>query len=105
MSDPDLVLAYRYLYYCEAISFVPDNVYDQLEKQARKDVDDNHLLNRPGSDRKEDYPPEIRALALYLRLKYSKRLRGRSSASDSRDKPLSAKKRNRRKQGDQEALF
>lgn len=64
--DEDLVLAYRYLYYVHAISFVPDHVYDQMEKAARENADMDSILHLPGSDLPETYPDSVRALAVYL---------------------------------------
>lgn len=73
MGDPDLVMAYRLMYYVWAVSFIPDHEYDKLERAARKTVPPDHPLHQPGSDQLDSYEPAIRALALYLRLRFSKR--------------------------------
>lgn len=59
ISIKDLVLAYRYLYYVESYSAVPDYEYDLLEKQVK------HLpeINKPGSSLRKDYSQETIELA------------------------------------------
>lgn len=69
----DLVMAYRLSYYCDAISLVDDFAYTELEDQARVFAPAGHPLHRPGSDRREDYSPAIRALALYLQFTFAAR--------------------------------
>lgn len=70
----DLVLAYRYLYYVHARPIVSDYAYDQIEKEEIEYGGGKGVLDKfVGSDRAEDYPPHIRALALYLAFKYSGR--------------------------------
>lgn len=71
--DLDLVMAYRLLYYCDAISLIPDNAFDALDRDAASKAPVDHPIHKPGSDRRDDYDPAVRALALYLRLRYSKR--------------------------------
>lgn len=68
----DLVLAYRYLYYTKGISIMPDSEYDALEKEEKEFGGGSKLLDSVGSDNPEDYPPHIRALALYLAFKYTR---------------------------------
>lgn len=62
----DLLMAYRYLYYCKGISLLPDGEYDRQEKEARETADFEHQIHEVGSDRPEDYEPAVRALAVYL---------------------------------------
>ena len=69
----DLVMAYRCLYYCDSVSMIPDPAFDELDKEARSAAPRDHPIHKPGSDRRDDYTPAVRALALYLRLAYSKR--------------------------------
>lgn len=67
----DLVMAYRYLYYCHNVSIMTDQAYDAIEREEREFGAHGHVLdNAPGSDNPEDYAPHIRALGLYLRFKY-----------------------------------
>lgn len=68
----DLVLAYRFLYYVHGISILSDTAYDNLEKEELEFGAHSEVLKVPGSDRLEDYPPHIRALAIYLAFKYGK---------------------------------
>lgn len=73
-SFVDLVAAHQFLYYVEHISLISDKAYDEMEKELREmGPSINIVLSRPGSDVREDYPPHIRALALYLALKYGKK--------------------------------
>lgn len=55
-------LALRYLYYIEGISFVPDHMYDKLEKLAIE-RGDTRLEENVGSDREESYHGTIVSLA------------------------------------------
>lgn len=71
--DLDLVMAYRFLYYCDAISMIPDAEFDKMDLAAKASAPPDHPIHRPGSDRRDDYTPAVRALALYIRLAYSKR--------------------------------
>jgi len=66
----DRVLAYRYSYYCLSKSLISDYQYDKEEKLAVKCLPKDSLINKPGSDKKDDYPVHIRALAVYLGLKF-----------------------------------
>jgi hypothetical protein len=69
----DLIMAYRYLYYVQSISLLSDKAYDDLEKEELEFGAGSEILKKPGSDNPEDYPPHIRALALYIGFKYGKR--------------------------------
>jgi len=69
----DICLAYRYLYYCQGITVIPDRLYDELEEEEKEFGAQGQLLNTPGSDNPEDYPPHIRGLAIYLAFKYCDR--------------------------------
>lgn len=67
----DLILAYRYLYYVKGISILSDSAYDRLEEEEIEFGAGGHVLKKKiGSDRAEDYPNHIRALAIYLVFKY-----------------------------------
>lgn len=71
----DFLLACRYAYYVLGQSILPDTEYDALEAQwlcEAKDFTITHPLHLPGSDRKEDYPDHIHALALYYLLRHGK---------------------------------
>ncbi len=67
--DEHLLLALRFLYYCKAYSALPDDRYDQAEREflKRDDVEDSLLMN-PGSDNADDYPEHVRALGFYIML-------------------------------------
>lgn len=83
----DFLLACRYAYYVLGQSILPDTEYDALEAHWLGDASDSgcvghpdkhfnpsHPLCFPGSDRKEDYPPHIRALAIYYLLRHGKKV-------------------------------
>lgn len=78
----DFLLACRYAYYVLGQSILPDTEYDALEAQWYVDNQDMknevlgvpHPLRLPGSDRKEDYPDHIRALAIYYLLRHGKKV-------------------------------
>ena len=58
----DFLMACRCAYYCDAISIISDQDYDEQQKEYE-------LLNDPlpvGSSLKEDYTPAQRALAIYF---------------------------------------
>lgn len=74
--DEDLVLAYRYCYYCKGVSLVPDHVYDRLEKEAREVAELDSPLHLPGSDLPDHYRPSIRALATYLLMRIYEKQQG-----------------------------
>lgn len=69
----DLIMAYRYLYYVKNKPILSDQAYDELEAEEIEYGEGAKFLQMPGSDRAEDYPDHIRALALYLLFKYGKR--------------------------------
>lgn len=70
----DIVVAHQYLYYVKHSPIISDKAYDELEKEMREfDHPTALVLERPGSDNEADYPAHIRALAIYLALKYGKR--------------------------------
>lgn len=71
-GNVDLILAYRFAYYCKGVSLVSDQAYDLLEKEAIEFGGGAGALATPGSDNPDDYPPRIRALAMYLIFKYCK---------------------------------
>ncbi len=58
-----LCLAHRYLYYVKNAPAISDYRYDLLESEALKAISHDSLLNKPGSDRAEDYPKEAIELA------------------------------------------
>lgn len=68
----DLLLAYRFLYYVYGTPIISDTDYDHLEKEELNfgSVSKDSPLNRPGSDNPDDYPKAVKALAIYLRLRY-----------------------------------
>jgi hypothetical protein len=65
--EEDILLAFRFLYYVKAKPVIPDNRYDEAEKEFidRPDTTDTPLMN-PGSDKAADYPDHVKALAFYL---------------------------------------
>lgn len=68
----DLVLAYRYLYYVKGISILSDQAYDKLEAEEIEFGSNGDILNKAvGSDKEDDYPNHVRALALYLAFRYA----------------------------------
>lgn len=70
LAVEDEVMALRYAYYCKAISLVSDEDYDVLEALAKEECPKSSPVYKPGSDKEEDYPPHVRALAMYLIFKY-----------------------------------
>jgi hypothetical protein len=72
-SGVDLCLAYRYLYYVKNMPLISDKAYDDIEAEELEFGVCSDVLRVPGSDKEGDYPPHIRALALYLALKHFKR--------------------------------
>jgi hypothetical protein len=62
----DWVLAYRYAYYVLGRSLVSDAEYDRLEAEARATLPAGHSVHGIGSDRRQDYPERVRALAVQL---------------------------------------
>lgn len=72
----DLCLAYRYCYYVKGISIVSDYYYDQLEAEEAEFGAGGVILRETfGGDGEQDYPPHIRALAMYLIFKYARVVR------------------------------
>ena len=70
----DLIMSYRYLYYVKGKPLLTDKEYDDLEAEEVEYGAGGEVLKRlVGSDREEDYPPHIRALALYLAFKHMRR--------------------------------
>lgn len=65
--EEDTLMAFRFLYYVKAYTVIDDSRYDQAERafMTKPGVDDSPLMS-PGSDLDEDYPPHIKALAVYL---------------------------------------
>lgn len=61
-----LTLAHRYLYYVKNQPILSDRAYDLLEKEALLAVSHDSPLQKPGSDKEDDYPPQIRNLAQVL---------------------------------------
>lgn len=62
--DLDVLMAARYAYYVAHLPFLPDHDYDQLEAEYER----AHGRLPVGSEKKEDYPERVRALALYMML-------------------------------------
>jgi NAD-dependent DNA ligase len=62
--DLDMLMACRYAYYVKSINIVPDQTYDEMEKEYEL------LYGRlpVGSDKAKDYSDAQRALALYFML-------------------------------------
>lgn len=71
----DSILAHRYLYYVKNNPILTDIQYDKMEHEAKEfdGIPKSSDLYKPGSDKEESYPPHVRALAMYLLFKYSKR--------------------------------
>lgn len=63
LSLPDQCMVHRYLYYVLNRPIISDYAYDQLEKQALVGIDENHPLNRCGSDSESSYSDEIKLIA------------------------------------------
>lgn len=65
--EEDMLMAFRFAYYCKAAPLIPDALYDQAEREFinRPEVEDTPLM-QPGSDNEGDYPRRIKALWLYL---------------------------------------
>lgn len=61
-----LALAHRYLYYVKNSPAISDREYDNLECDATIGLRPDSPLNKPGSDRAEDYSAEVKALAEFL---------------------------------------
>lgn len=63
----DLVRAYQYLYYVNAMSLISDPEYDRLQKDYEAETGD---VIPVGSDRILDYTKAEQTLAVYLRASY-----------------------------------
>jgi hypothetical protein len=68
----DVLLALRYLYYCQSISILSDSEYDVEEASFREQFPSKAKQLSVGSDKPRDYPEAIRALGLYFALKHHK---------------------------------
>lgn len=60
--ERDLLLAFRYSYYCLHQNIIPDADYDAREQEYHR----THPRLPVGSDLKEEYSPAVRALAMYF---------------------------------------
>lgn len=69
ISDLDLLMAYRFLYYVKAVSLISDFEYDELESELIETAPEDHPINEPGSSLYESYDHSIRALALYVQMR------------------------------------
>jgi len=77
--EEDFLLANAYLYYAKNSPVVTDAAYDVMEKgvlhryqcKSRGELPSGEFKRILGSENSEDYPPHIRALGLYLALKFS----------------------------------
>jgi NAD-dependent DNA ligase len=71
----DSVMANRYLYYVSDTPVLTDTNYDKMEKDCHKEkgYGNDSPVSRVGSSDKACYPSHVRALALYIGLKYAKR--------------------------------
>ncbi len=72
----DGILAYRYLYYVKHESMIPDHIYDEIERKAKKVLPPESLVHRVGSDLFTSYTPSsiAKAQALYASIKGIKHL-------------------------------
>lgn len=59
----DQCLVHRVLYYVFARPVISDHEYDMLERDATMQAPEDHLIQRPGSDREETYPAKVVELA------------------------------------------
>lgn len=62
-SIEKLILAHRYLYYVKNKPVISDRDYDLMEQEARRTVMHDSPVNKPGSDREQDYPKSVIELA------------------------------------------
>lgn len=46
----DLCMGHRYLYYVMNKPVIPDDRYDQLEREALETAPEDHPIHKPGSD-------------------------------------------------------
>lgn len=68
VKPDEVLLAYRYAYYCLFESLVTDEQYDNAERAwVSSNTSLDHPLNRPGSDSEASYPESVRHLAMYLK--------------------------------------
>lgn len=62
MTDAELSLAvmtHRYRYYVLAKPTISDQEYDALEREAVERLPAGHPVHQCGSDRAQDYEPEV----------------------------------------------
>jgi len=57
------VMAHRYLYYVLAEAYLPDHIYDQIERGAREVCPADSPVHKLGSSLASDYTPEQKEFA------------------------------------------
>lgn len=67
MTDQELAMAHRYLYYVECDPAISDHEYDVIERRARAIAPEGHPIHGVGSSLPESYSAEIIALAKTLK--------------------------------------
>ncbi len=70
ISDVDILLAHRYLYWCAKRPIISDRAYDVLKRELMEYGGGYKKLTRPASDRATGYRAHIRSLAFYLLYKF-----------------------------------
>ncbi len=63
LSLEDQVLLHRYCYYVLANPLIPDVIYDQIEREARKICPEDSVVHRIGSSLPSSYPEYIKEFA------------------------------------------
>jgi len=67
LSLEEQVLVHRYCYYVLANPLVPDVVYDQIEREARKVYPEDNVVHKVGSSLPSSYPEWIKELMKELK--------------------------------------
>jgi len=67
MTQEQVILAHRYLYYVLGEPVVSDAVYDQMEREARAALPESSVVHKVGSSNPWDYSDEVKQYAEELK--------------------------------------
>jgi hypothetical protein len=62
----DVLMAYRYAYYCIGESIIPDSLYDKIEAEAKAILPNDSPIHQPGSSLDSSYSDEVKRIAVKL---------------------------------------
>lgn len=65
----DVLLAYRFLFYCSRVRLISDQAYDEAKAEEMEYGGGMDVLSKPASGKPVDYPAHIRSLAFYMHYK------------------------------------